>query len=143
MSAKTKIVVLHMKEIIYITTFILLGLMLVLLFLFMFLPGFQKKTSPTSGYATGIYTSSVTLDHTTLDVEVAVSDAKIQSVRIANLSDDISTMYPLLQPVVEDLSQQICKTQSLSDVTLTKSNPHTAQLLLDAAKEALESEHKK
>ena len=38
MSSKTKIVVLHMKEIIYTTIFIVLGILLLLLLFFMFLP---------------------------------------------------------------------------------------------------------
>ena len=41
MSSKTKIVVLHMKEIIYTTIFIVLGILLLLLLFFMFLP--EKK----------------------------------------------------------------------------------------------------
>ena len=38
MSAKTKIVVLHMKELIYTAIFVGLGILLVVLLLFMFLP---------------------------------------------------------------------------------------------------------
>ena len=39
MGSKTKIVVLHMKEIIYTTIFAALGILLILLLLFMFRPG--------------------------------------------------------------------------------------------------------
>ena len=38
MSSKTKIVVLHMKEIIYTAVFAVLAIVLILLLLFMFLP---------------------------------------------------------------------------------------------------------
>ena len=44
MSAKTKIVVLHMKELIYTGFFAVLGVLLVLLLILMFLPGKDKKT---------------------------------------------------------------------------------------------------
>lgn len=38
MSSKTKIVVLHMKEVIYTVVFVVLGILLILLLTFMFLP---------------------------------------------------------------------------------------------------------
>ena len=45
MSSKTKIVVLHMKEVIYTVVFIVLGILLILLLTFMFLPNGEKHTS--------------------------------------------------------------------------------------------------
>ena len=43
MSAKTKIVVLHMKELIYTAIFVGLGILLVVLLFFMFLPKLDIK----------------------------------------------------------------------------------------------------
>lgn len=43
MSSKTKIIVLHMKEIIYTALFILLGILLILLLVFMFAPNRGRK----------------------------------------------------------------------------------------------------
>ena len=54
MSSKTKIVVLHMKEVIYTVVFIVLGILLILLLTFMFLPNGEnihlknKNTCPVS-----------------------------------------------------------------------------------------------
>lgn len=45
MSAKTKIVVLHMKELIYTLIFAGLGILLIFLLLFMFLPGKEDGES--------------------------------------------------------------------------------------------------
>ena len=45
MSAKTKIVVLHMKELIYTLIFAGLGILLIFLLLFMFLPGKEDGKS--------------------------------------------------------------------------------------------------
>ena len=45
MSSKTKIVVLHMKEVIYTVVFVVLGILLILLLTFMFLPNDEKHTS--------------------------------------------------------------------------------------------------
>ena len=44
MSSKTKIVVLHMKEIIYTTVFVVLGILLVVLLAFMFLPKGERSS---------------------------------------------------------------------------------------------------
>lgn len=44
MSSKTKIVVVHMKELIYTGIFILLGIVLILLLIFMFTPEKSAKT---------------------------------------------------------------------------------------------------
>ena len=50
MSSKTKIVVLHMKEIIYTTVFVVLGILLIILLAFMFSPKNGKRTSDPSKY---------------------------------------------------------------------------------------------
>ena len=51
MSSKTKIVVLKARELIYTGIFILLGILLILLLIFMFVPSHKsKKTKETSGY---------------------------------------------------------------------------------------------
>ena len=60
MSAKTKIVVLHMKELIYTLIFAGLGILLIFLLLFMFLPGKEDGESvETMRYVAGVYTSSI------------------------------------------------------------------------------------
>ena len=58
MSSKTKIVVLHMKEIIYTVLFICLGILLVALLTFMFHPkNKETSSSKSTSYQPGIYTS--------------------------------------------------------------------------------------
>lgn len=139
MSSKTKIVVLHMKEIIYTAIFLILGLILAGILFFMFCSGGQKEKE-TGAYIPGIYTSSVTLNNTELLVEVAVNDdAQISSVRLSNLDDTVLAMYPLLSPAIESLSDQICSTQSLEDIALPEENPYTSKLLLNAVEEALKN----
>ena len=54
MSSKTKIVVLKARELIYTGIFILLGILLILLLIFMFVPSHKsKKAKETSGYGKG------------------------------------------------------------------------------------------
>lgn len=137
MSSKTKIVVLHMKEIIYTAVFAVLGILLICLLFFMFSSGDKKHTKTSKNYTPGIYTSTVTLNNTDLEVEVCVEKSGIQSIRLSNLDESVTTMYPLIQPMIEELSEQICDSQSLDNIELSKDNPYTSQILLNAIEDAL------
>ncbi len=137
MSSQTKIIVLHMKEIIYTVVFAVLGLLVIFLLFFMFSSGKEKNAGTQKKYTPGIYTSTVTLNNTNLEVEVAVDETAINSIRISNLDEAVTTMYPLIQPTVETLAEQICSSQSLDNVKLPEDNPYTSQILLNAIDEAL------
>lgn len=138
MKSKTKIIVLHMKEIIYTAIFLALGILLLFLLIFMFRPGGARKTPhPEKQYTPGIYTSALTLNNTNLEVEVTVDESRIESIRFANLDETVTTMFPLIQPAIEEIADQIYKTQSLEDVTLSEETPYTSQVILDAISEAV------
>lgn len=126
-----------MKEIIYTAIFAALGILILCLLFFMFVPGRSKTRNTGRHYTPGIYTSSVTLNNTELEVEVSVNESQIDSIRISNLSETVTTMYPLLQPAIEDLADQILKTQSLEHLTLPEDNPYTSWLLLQAVEAAI------
>ena len=62
MSSKTKIVVLHLKEVVYTAIFAVLGILLILLLIFMFLPDDKDKAAEeTMKYTAGVYTSAASL----------------------------------------------------------------------------------
>lgn len=137
MSAKTKIVVLHMKEIIYTTIFVVLGILLVILLAFMFFPKGEKKTSGEPKYVPGIYTSSVMIGNNNLEIEVSVDSTHINAIRFSNLDESVTTMYPLIQPAIESIADQIYQTQSLENITYSEENPYTSQVIVNAIKDAL------
>ena len=139
MSAKTKIVVLHMKELIYTAIFAGLGILLVILFFFMFLPGKEKeRTAETMKYAAGVYTSSLLFQDSTLEVQVIVDENRIQSVSLVNLSETVETMYPLVKPALEEMAEQIIKNQSVERISYNPDNQYTSIMLLNAVEKALE-----
>ena len=139
MGSKTKIVVLHMKEIIYTGIFIFLGILLIILLLFMFRSGkVSDSEKSVQKYNPGIYTSTLTLNNTTLEVEVSVDETQIQSIRFSNLDETVMTAYPLIQPAIEEIADQIYETQSLNEITLSSEMPYTSQLILEAILEAVE-----
>lgn len=138
MSAKTKIVVLHMKEVIYTAIFAGLGILLIVLFLFMFLPDKKNdKSVETMKYVAGVYTSSILFNDSTIDVQVIVDENKIQSIALVNLDETVTTMYPLVEPALESLTNQILEKQSLDNITYLSDNQYTSIMLLNAVENAL------
>ena len=137
MSSKTKILVLHMKEIIYTAIFIVLGILLIILLTFMFSPNQKKSANADMKYTPGIYSSTVTLNNLTLELEVVVDATHINAIRFTNLEDSVTTMYPLMQPTIEYLADQICATQSLENITPSESSPYTSKVILNAIEDAL------
>lgn len=140
MSSKTRIVVLRMKEIIYTAIFIGLGILLITLFLIMFRP--KKDTLQTSAdsasYIPGVYTVSLNLSNQEADIRVTVDADRIKSVSLVPLNDSVTTMYPLLQPSVADLSAQIVKFQSTENLTYSSDSKYTSTVLIRAVETALE-----
>lgn len=138
MSAKTKIVVLHMKELIYTAIFVGMGILLVVLLLFMFLPDKKKdEAAETMKYVAGVYTSSILFNDSTIDVQVIVDENRIQSIALVNLNETVTTMYPLVEPALESLTNQILEKQSLDNITYVSDNQYTSIMLLNAVENAL------
>ncbi len=139
MSSKTKIIVLHMKEVVYTAIFLLLAIILAVVLFFMFGHG-QKKDTATDGgnrYKPGIYTSSIELNDNTFDLEVTVDSDKIKSIRLVNLSESTSAMFPLMEPALESLASQIYSTQSLDNIQYSDDQKYTSMVLLNAIESAL------
>ena len=41
-------------------------------------------------------------------------------------------MFPLIQPAIEEIAEQIYDSQSLDDIALPEDTPYTSQIILDA-----------
>ena len=103
MHSKTKIVVLHMKELIYTGIFVLLGILFIVLLVMMFVPA----------------------EH-------------INSIRLVNLSEAVTTMYPLIEPSFDTLVSQIYAGQPLDQITFSDENRYTSSVLLGAITQTLQ-----
>ena len=166
MSANTKIVVLRRKELLYTGIFAALGVLFIILLLMLLLPG--KDTDASYGtpdspddtaaempdnvadvstgavadtgntYIPGIYTTELILGSETVNVEVIVSDHAITSVSLADPSETLTTMYPLLESTMESLNDQLCEMQDSEQVTYSAETRYTSLVLLEAVKASLE-----
>lgn len=139
MSSKTKIVVLHVKELIYTGIFAVLGILFIILLIIMFLPKDEKKETmstvtqtTTNSYVPGVYTTSLILNDNVVEIEVTVDEKNINSIRLVNLDEAVATMYPLIQPSFEELANQIIVNQSLENITYPDESKYTSMILLDA-----------
>ena len=166
MSANTKIVVLRRKELLYTGIFATLGVLFVILLLMLLLPGKDADTSSGTSdspdetaaempdnvadvstgavadtgntYIPGIYTTELILGNETVNVEVIVSDHAITSVSLADPSETLTTMYPLLESTMESLNDQLCEMQDPEQVTYSAETRYTSLVLLEAVKASLE-----
>lgn len=147
MGSKTKIMVFRMRELIYTGIFIALGIILVILLIFMFrpkkdtvsetAPSTDQTSTSTAKYTPGVYTTPITLNDSAIDVEVTVDADHINSIRLVNLSETVTTMYPLVQPALEELADQIYEAQTTDGITYSEDSKYTSQILLDAIHDAL------
>lgn len=145
MSAKTKIVVLHSKEILYTGLFLLLGVFFVILLISMFRPRAEETGSGSvlleetqTLYTPGVYNTNLVLKDQSVNVEVVVDSDHINSIRIVNLEESVAAMYPLLEPTLETLETQILEKQSLDEITYSDNCRYTALVLLDTIRSCID-----
>ncbi len=162
MSAKTKIVVLHKKEVIYTGIFALLGILLLVLLISMFMPGDSSpevpetppfstpETSPdfspqpgvtyapSSRYQPGVYTTEILLGNQSVDLEVTVNQYSVTSINMLNPDEAVTTMYPLLMPTFDYISSQVCEMQTTEGISYTAERKYTSLVLLEAIESILE-----
>ena len=150
MSSKTKIIVLHMKEVVYTAVFLALALILLLVvFLIMFGSGKKdsaKKPSASSTaasaenarYIPGIYTSTISLGNQTFDVQVDVEQDRITAISMNNLSETTAAMYPLMEPALDSIASQIYVNQTTEGLIYGEDDRYTSELLVSAINQALE-----
>ncbi len=140
--AKTKIVVIQMKELIYTAIFAGLGILLIVLLIIMFFP-FNKEdkkadqTADNGMYQPGVYNSQIELGDTTLNLEVVVDSDQVKSVSLVNLEESVTTMYPLVKPSLEAIEKELIDGKSLDDIPLSEKSKYTESLLLEGIRTAL------
>lgn len=137
--SKTKIVVIHLKEIIYTALFAGLGILLVVLLVIMFLNKKDDTTATMTGtqYTPGVWNSTLVLNDTALNLEVVLDKDHINSIRIVNIDEAITTMYPLVEPSLNEIAEQLMDGVDIDSIEVSEDSKYTQTLLLDAIKATL------
>ncbi|MCL2674588.1 MAG: hypothetical protein FWE92_04575 [Defluviitaleaceae bacterium] len=94
--------------------------------------------TPETRYVPGTYFSEITLANSTIIVSVEVSENAILNVSIYDPYEAQEMFYPLMQPTMDSLSQQIVTMQSLN-VQMADGTPYTQEVLISAIRNALDA----
>lgn len=142
MSSNTKIVVLRSKEILYSIIMLVLGILILIFAVSIFHPNEKNTVSPpeTEGatYVPGVYTTSLQLGNIQADLQVTVDANHINDISLVNLEESVATMYPLMEPTLDDLKAKIIDAQSVENISYDTENRYTSLVLLQAIAETLE-----
>lgn len=151
MSSKTKIVVLHMKELVFTLIAAALGILLICFLLFLVssdadtdagtpetAPPSTESVSSTNAYVPGLYTTELVLNDRSVNIEVTLSENEITAIELTGLDEDIASMYPLLEPTFASIKDQVLLTQSPEDISYEPTSKYTSLVILESIKNSIE-----
>ncbi|MCL2360616.1 MAG: hypothetical protein FWC73_02245 [Defluviitaleaceae bacterium] len=142
MMGGTRIFVLKLKDLIRIGIFVLLGLALIILLLVLLVPrgrgaGAEPEAEYPSGrFIPGTYVSTIVLNDGPVQVRVTVSENEILMIYLTGMDDVQRTFYPLFEPTMRDLAEEVLRHQS-AYIEPQTDYPVTTGILQDAVIAAL------
>ena len=144
MSSHTKIVVLRSKELLYTILLVVVVLLTIIILISLFVPGAdssddKKAAIPTEvAYVPGVYTSTLQLGNTNMEMQVVVDATHINDISISNLDESIETMYPLMKPTLTELKNKVLEAQTVENISYSTETKYTSLMLLNSIAQALE-----
>lgn len=152
MSGSTRIVVIPLKELIIMVCVIAALIILAAIFIF---GGSSSDAAKSTGvniststdtvkkntscptYSPGVYTSSILLNGTPIDIQVTVDSDNINNIEMVNLSESVQTMYPMLNSSFDEIKTAVINNGSTDNITYNAGSKYTATMLLSAIDSAL------
>lgn len=140
MSAHTKIVVLRSKELLYTILLLFVGILIILVLLSLFLPSDSDSVSQDSAalYVPGVYSTTLQLGNAAAQLQVTVDADHINGIELINLDEAVTTMYPLMEPCLDELTAKVLDQQGLDNVSYSSENKYTSIMLLNAISQSLD-----
>ena len=68
---------------------------------------------------------------------MTLDEDRVKSVKVVNLDDSVSAMYPLMKPSVNNISKQLASGVSVDEVVLSKESQYTEKLVLEKVKDVM------
>ena len=97
-----------------------------------------NTTQATYTYVPGIYSSVLPFgNNTNVELQITVDKNCICSINIPDLDESITTVYPLLLPTLNELSEIIISQQSIENISYRDENSYTSMVLMQAISETL------
>lgn len=125
--------VVKLREVIKTGVFAILGVIILGVIIYLFIPKNDGKTS----YNPGVYSSEIILHSNPVLVEVIVSKDEILDISLLNMGETQEVFYPLFTDSIDEVSREIIKNQS-TDIESTVDKSMTTEILLKAVDKALE-----
>lgn len=137
----TKFFVLKMRDLVKVGAIVLAGLILVILALIFLLP----RSGPDANlhepelyrFTPGTYASTIILNNKPIEVRVVVSENEILEIYMTDMAEIQRIFFPLFEPRMYDLADEILKHQS-AIIDPSTDYPVTTDILQRAVKAALE-----
>ena len=95
------------------------------------------KNSPVT-YTPGVYTASIMLDGNPVDIKVTLDKNNINNIELVNLSDSVTTMYPMLNDNFEEIASAVKINGSTQNITYSAESKYTSSMILSGIKAALD-----
>ena len=139
----TKIFVLQIKDLIRLGAIVLIGLIVLGVLVFFFIPRQGRVAAPipaaptTSVYIPGTYAATIILNDRPLDIMVTVTETEIISVEMSEMYESQRMLFPLFEPLMARVSDDVLFYQS-ADIVIHNDFPVTTGILKQAVVAALE-----
>ena len=139
--AKSRFVVLRMKDIIRTGIFVVIGIILLVALIWAIMPrgsgsGSTDVMQSFGSFVPGEYTAYIILHNRPVSVTVTVDEDNILAIALSEMAEAIEVFYPLMRPTMTEISQSVISTQSTAFEPSIE-NMHTSRVLLDAIELAL------
>ena len=138
MSAHTKIVVLRSKELLYTILLLFVGILIILVLLSLFLPSDSVSQDSAVLYVPGVYSTTLQLGNAAAQLQVTVDADHINGIELINLDEAVTTMYPLMEPCLDELTAKVLDQQGLDNVSYSSESKYTSIMLLNAISQSLD-----
>ena len=148
--SKPKFIVFKLKELLLTAALVLFAVAVVVLVISLVAMGNEstpKLIGPSTShdstetsaplYYPGVYTTSMKMNDTTIHLELVCDENHINSVRLINLDEAVTTMYPLLTPALEDLELQLSLDVPVEELKFTEGSTYTQTILIEAIEQTL------
>lgn len=130
----TKIVVIKLKELVKKAVFVIIGLLIVGLLVYIFIPKGDNKQAI---YEPGTYSASIILHNSPVRVDVTVNETEITDIQMTELGETQEVFYPLLAPTAQEVAEEIIDKQSV-DIEASVDKSMTTQIIVQAVSSALD-----
>ena len=133
--SKPKFMVFKLKDL-WVPVIVTIFAIIMVVFFISKLTATKATFSPDQGFSDGLYLAEISLDNAEFNVAVSIHKNSIKSVELRNMTEDAKLMYPLFEPSMAYINDQVTKTQSL-DISEFAQAKETAAFLMDAIRDAL------